>query len=653
MSARFVKGFTIDFSAKRTDVPITKAKVFFMSNEYDAVTPLTIPTEHELMERVGWFIKLRWYAGILLISGTLFASYVLKFHLPTVKLCLIGLAIIAYNCLFFYYFRRLGKRPEKRLVAFRRFAHLQVDVDWIVIALIMHNSGGIQSPVLFYFIFHIIIASILLTRRNCYLQATFATILVTLIAFLEYYKVVVPVKLKFMSDLDFLSLSSLLFFFVSTMYIAVFVATSVGEALKSKERNLMTNQAELEDTYHTLAHDLRGPITAMQSMLNTVIAGHGGKISDEAKEWVKRSENRLRCDLLKRVNDTLNWAARRVKLIESVMTDVRLFDIATKAVLNEKEIADDKGVKIVTDFMDQSLTVRGDPDDLGQILAELLHNAVKYTPSEGVVTLSIKTVDDKARIEVADTGIGIPKDELALIFREFYRADNAKLKDRYGTGLGLSIVKQVVDAHAGSISVYSKLGKGTKVVVLLPSSEYERVGETARSNTFLATVESLSGQKLNNCYQCQKCAAGCPVAYAADYTVNQVIRLVQMNQASRALQSSMIWLCTACETCGVRCPNDINMSAVMDALKQLALQEKEMKINEERISAFHSIFLKNIKSNGRIHELGMMAALRLKTGGLFSDLGMAFDMIKKGKLKILPSKVKGIRGIKRIFKTVV
>ena len=288
------------------------------------------------------------------------------------------------------------------------------------------------------------------------------------------------------------------------------------------------------------------------------------------------------------------------------------------------------------------------------MLAELLHNAVKYTPPEGVVTLSIKAIDDRARIEVVDTGIGISKDELSLVFREFYRADNAKLSDKYGTGLGLSIVKQVVDEHDGHISVYSELGKGTRLVVLLPNAEYERFNETKSSDaTFLATVEFLSGQKLTNCYQCQKCAAGCPVASDADYTVNQIIRLVQMNQASKAIQSSMIWQCTACETCGVRCPNDIRMSAVMDALKQLALQEKEGEIKEENTRDFHAIFLKNIKNYGRIHELGMMALLRLKTGELFSDLGLALDMIKKGKLKILPRRVKGIRGIRRIFKSVL
>lgn len=441
-----------------------------MPAEYNnLVNSHTIPAERELMERVGWFIKLRWYAGVFVIIITLFAGYVLDLNLPIVRLSITGLAILAYNFLFFCYFKKLSKRPKKRVLTFSLFANLQVDVDWIVIALIMHNSGGIQSPVAFYFVFHIIIASILLTRRNCYLQATFASILVALTAFLEYYKVISPVKLKFMSDLDILSLSSYLFFLVSTIYIAVFATTSVGEALKSKERNLMNQQAELENTYHTLAHDLKRPITAVQSMLNTVIAGHGGEISDKAKEWVKRSEHRLRVDLFERVNDVLDWAARRVKLIESVMTDVRLLDVAAKVVSDEMEIADDKGVKIGADFSDEPLIVRGDPDDLEQMLAELLHNAVKYTPSGGVVTLSIRAIDDEARIEIADTGIGIPEDELSSVFREFYRADNAQVSDRYGTGLGLSIVKQVVDAHEGNISVYSELGKGTRFVVSLPN----------------------------------------------------------------------------------------------------------------------------------------------------------------------------------------
>lgn len=187
-------------------------------------------------------------------------------------------------------------------------------------------------------------------------------------------------------------------------------------------------------------------------------------------------------------------------------------------------------------------------------------------------------------------------------------------------------------------------------IVSLPRAEGEKMKETEKSgSSFLSTVESLSGQKLRNCYQCKKCSVGCPVAYAADYKVNQIVRLVQMNRVSDALQSSMIWICAACETCGARCPNDINMAPVMDVLKQMALQEEGCEIKETKTSVFHSVFLNNVKSNGRIHEGSMMGKLKLKTGGIFSDMDIALDMLKKGKLRILPEKIKGRKQLKKIF----
>ena len=378
--------------------------------EYDVEHVLPIPAERELMERVGWFIKLRWCAGAFVVIGTLFAGYALGLNLPIVRLSSIGLAILLYNLFFFRYFQQLSQHPERGLLAFSRFANLQVDVDWGALVLIAYHSGGIQSPALFYFVFHIIITSILLPRRNCYLQATFATALVAVGALLEYYSVISPVKLTFMPDLDALSLTSYLFFFVSTMYASAFLTTSLEEALKSKERDLVSRQTELESTYHTLTHDLRGPLTTVQTMLDTVLGGYGGAISDEAREWVRRSEHRLRFDLQRRVNDVLDWAARRVQLIKSVTVDVRLPHVIGEAIRSEREIAEEKGVRIETDLLDDTVTVKGDPDDLEQMFAELLHNAVKYTPSEGVVTLSAQAVNGKARIEIADTGIGIPRE---------------------------------------------------------------------------------------------------------------------------------------------------------------------------------------------------------------------------------------------------
>jgi signal transduction histidine kinase len=128
---------------------------------------------------------------------------------------------------------------------------------------------------------------------------------------------------------------------------------------------------------------------------------------------------------------------------------------------------------------EKSITVSSNVDpSLGQIIANefsinemitnLLFNAVKYTPENKTVHLEAKGYDDHVRIDFADTGIGIPADELGNVFDEFFRATNAQKSEKDGTGLGLSIVKQIVERHGGEISVESEQGQGTKFTVTLP-----------------------------------------------------------------------------------------------------------------------------------------------------------------------------------------
>ena len=105
---------------------------------------------------------------------------------------------------------------------------------------------------------------------------------------------------------------------------------------------------------------------------------------------------------------------------------------------------------------------------IDEMITNLLFNAVKYTPENKTVHLEARGYDDHVQIDIADTGIGIPEDELANVFDEFFRASNARKSERDGTGLGLSIVKQIVERHAGKISVESRQGEGTKFTVTMP-----------------------------------------------------------------------------------------------------------------------------------------------------------------------------------------
>ena len=160
------------------------------------------------------------------------------------------------------------------------------------------------------------------------------------------------------------------------------------------------------------------------------------------------------------------------------------------------------------------------------------------------------------------------------------------------------------------------------------------------------------GEQIASCFHCTKCSSGCPVTFAMDVLPNRAVRMVQMGLKDQILESSTIWLCASCETCTTRCPNEVDIAGMMDVLRQMALREGVTPA-EGAVPAFHQAFLAAVKKRGRVHELGMLASFKLKTlklGGLFKDSGLGWEMFKRGKLKILPSGIRGKKQVKAIFK---
>ncbi len=168
------------------------------------------------------------------------------------------------------------------------------------------------------------------------------------------------------------------------------------------------------------------------------------------------------------------------------------------------------------------------------------------------------------------------------------------------------------------------------------------------ANAFLAEVAQLSGEKVEVCYQCKKCSAGCPVAYAMDLLPNQVLRHLQYGHREKVLGSKTIWICASCYACSVRCPNSIDIAKIMDTLREIALRSGT-KPGEKEIPVFHSVFLDTIKSKGRIHELSLILQFKMKTRDFFKDASLGWKMYRKGKIKLLPSKFGGGREIREIF----
>jgi heterodisulfide reductase subunit C len=169
-----------------------------------------------------------------------------------------------------------------------------------------------------------------------------------------------------------------------------------------------------------------------------------------------------------------------------------------------------------------------------------------------------------------------------------------------------------------------------------------------KENSFFSEVVRVSGETLQACYQCQKCSAGCPVAFAMDILPNQILRHIQYGHREKVLSSKTIWICASCYSCSVRCPNNIDIAKIMDTLRSLAMQS-EFKPGEKDIPIFHTAFLNTIKSKGRIHELSLILQFKSKTRDFFKDAALGLKMYRKGKIKLLPSKFGGGKEIKEIF----
>lgn len=166
---------------------------------------------------------------------------------------------------------------------------------------------------------------------------------------------------------------------------------------------------------------------------------------------------------------------------------------------------------------------------------------------------------------------------------------------------------------------------------------------------FLEEVNrEINGVPIQRCYHCRKCTAGCPLASAMEYNLDNIVRMIQMDRREEVLKSRTIWLCVSCETCITRCPNQVDIARMMDVLREMAI-ESGVAAAERNIMKFHESFLSGIVGRGRINEPLLMVRYKLKTGDLFSDMVMGLDMLRKGKLSLLSPVTKDMRAVREIF----
>ncbi len=180
--------------------------------------------------------------------------------------------------------------------------------------------------------------------------------------------------------------------------------------------------------------------------------------------------------------------------------------------------------------------------------------------------------------------------------------------------------------------------------------------ETAAAAMPIARIEALSHTQLAKCYQCGKCTAGCPAAAHMELPPNQIIRLLQLGFVDVVLANPSIWSCLSCLTCSARCPKQVDCAAVLDALREVSLRQGKASPEAQIVVAFQQAFLDNVKRNGRLNELELIARFKLAAALrmrqlpiLFKDAGLAPQLSQRKKLHLRSERARDLEVVGRIY----
>jgi signal transduction histidine kinase len=248
----------------------------------------------------------------------------------------------------------------------------------------------------------------------------------------------------------------------------LFLAELTKQEKALREANIQLKEKDrIKDEYVSrVTHDIKGHLAAIQSCLYIAADESSGPLNEKQSNFMSRALNR-NSQLTAFVKELLNLTQMRL----SGRLEMKAFslpEIITKSLASVANRAKEKSITVTSNVDDAVGQIVGNEFSLNEMITNLLFNAVKYTPDNKTVHLKAKGYDDHVQIDISDTGIGIPADELEHVFDEFFRATNAKNSEKDGTGLGLSIVKQIVDQHRGKISLESIEGQGTTFTIVLP-----------------------------------------------------------------------------------------------------------------------------------------------------------------------------------------
>jgi signal transduction histidine kinase len=412
----------------------------------------------ELAQRIRWFIRLRWWAvaGIVVAGAAVRAS-----ELPLRSEPLLGAAALLGGAN--VVFALLNRRPRAPLP----FAGAQIVTDLVVLTFALHVSGGVENPFAFFYVFHVILASILLPPRMAYLIAGLATAFYAGMALLEILGALPHYPLGFARWDEPRLVASALFVMASTLALATYLASSIMESLRRKDEEMRRVNEGLLRTEKLaaigqlaagIAHELNTPLASIGGYaeeLGEITKGGGPQV--EKYVGVIRSQIE-RCKGI--TQSLLNFARKSDVKIEPLDVDALLMEAVDYLRFKRGKV----NLAVETQ-LGRPGPVRADAGQLLQVFLSVLMNAADALGGGGGrIRVSSRGREKDVEVVISDTGCGIPPENLKKIFEPFFTTK----APGQGTGLGLSLSYGIVRQLGGSIEIRSEPGKGTDVSVTLP-----------------------------------------------------------------------------------------------------------------------------------------------------------------------------------------
>lgn len=402
----------------------------------------------------------------------LFAGVLLKADVEVRGLLLTAAVLFLLNTVYVIRSRRF---PAVEITRELRFVKVQMVCDLLALTILLNLSGGVENPLLFLYIIHVIIASLLFKGREIFQIAWLAIFLFTAEVIGEYFSVFphhhMPTAGEVAHELPFIlmTLGSFWLVILFGAYVGALIMRhnrSIKDELVIRQDALLAEDRAKTDFFRFVTHEIKSPVNTAQSGVETALELGGDTLAPSLRDILGRSVSRL--EQATKIVQDLADLTRGGFLKEENLTEVDFNLLILRTVEGLDDLAARSGIKVNTVLPDPAIILTTVGPMVETVVTNLVTNAIRYSHDGGRVSVRVVDTGKWVRLVVEDEGIGIPAADLDLVFEEFYRSSPAREKSNLGTGLGLPIVRKFVGELGGTIEVESEEGRGATFTVTLP-----------------------------------------------------------------------------------------------------------------------------------------------------------------------------------------